>query len=101
VLYLPKAFDDSVRLTPSRSIMSVEAAGRQQIWCVVDDPLQVRTNRCGEFPLWVKAGNTHDEQMFSALLSTADIGERDWHVSDGPRPDIRVETGALVAACRR
>jgi hypothetical protein len=33
---------------------------------------------------WVKTGKAQSEHMFSAVPPTADIGERDWHVSVVP-----------------
>jgi len=39
------------------------------------------------YTAWVKTGKAQNEQKFSPVAPTADIGERDWHVS--------VETGLM------
>jgi hypothetical protein len=43
----------------------------------------------------VTSRNPHHEYMFSGPPRIADIGERDWHVAEVPRRDIRLFLGIL------
>jgi hypothetical protein len=45
------------------------------------------------FRLGVRTGKAQIEKMFSGLPPTADIGERDCHVSVGPTAEVQPLTG--------